>query len=101
MTNSVATQVRQGNHLLFGGERRGICGSAILDASVSQTELFRRLIQEDNSAVQLIGVGGISCLTDVQRYLKAGAHACQVATAAMTNPKLAIQIRRELSSTTA
>ncbi len=98
MTNSVATQVRQGDNLLFDGERRGICGSAILDASISQTEMFDQLIRQSKSPVQLIGVGGIGGLTDVQRYLAAGAHACHIATAAMTNPETALQIRRLLNA---
>jgi len=97
MTNSVATQVRKDNTLLFNGERRGICGSAILDASVSQTEMFDGLIKEQGLAVQLIGVGGIDSLPDVQRYLAAGAHACHVATAAMTEPEIAVRIRREVN----
>jgi len=100
MTNSVATQVRQGDELLFDGERRGICGDAILDASVSQTAMFHQLIQETGAAVELIGVGGISCLADVQRYLEAGAHACHIATAAMTDPKVALRIRGDSNNST-
>jgi dihydroorotate dehydrogenase (NAD+) catalytic subunit len=100
MTNSVATQVRQGDSLLFDGERRGICGSAILDASVAQTELFNRLIQQSGVAVELIGVGGAGCVDDVQRYITAGAHACHIATAAMTDPNIAIRIRQELYTAT-
>ncbi|MCH2202506.1 MAG: hypothetical protein MK102_11095 [Fuerstiella sp.] len=98
MTNSVATQVRDGTHLLFDGQRRGICGQAILDASLDQVSIFRQLIMERKSDIELIGVGGISSATDVQRYLAAGANACHLATAAMTNPGIAMQIRSSLEA---
>ena len=38
---------------------------------------------EEGYEVELIGVGGASCLDDVQRYLHAGAAAVHLATAAM------------------
>ena len=97
MTNSVATQVRDGTDLLFDGQRRGICGEAILEASVAQVQMFQQLIQVRESAVELIGVGGISTAGHVQRYLEAGADACHIATAAMTNPGIALQIRHALN----
>ena len=59
MTNSVATQVRDGQSLTFAGQRRGICGAAIRDASIQQTKRFADLIAERNLGIQLIGVGGI------------------------------------------
>ncbi len=97
MTNSVATQVREGDDLLFDGQKRGICGDAILEASVAQVQMFEQLIHAQDSAVELIGVGGISTAGHVQRYLAAGAGACHIATAAMTNPGIALQIRHALS----
>jgi len=45
----------------------------------------------------LIGVGGISSAADVRDYLDAGAHACHLATAAMLNPAVGIEIREQLS----
>lgn len=96
MTNSIATRVRDGEQLLFDGQHRGICGAAILEASLSQTRLFAELIRRQNLDVTVIGVGGISCAEDVRRYLEAGAGSCQLATAAMTTPGIAMQIREEL-----
>lgn len=98
MTNSVATQVRNGESFVFDGQRRGICGGAIRDASLCQTGMFARLIQQRGDNIRLIGVGGIQNADDVHAYLTAGAHACHIATAAMTVPNIAIQIRRELAS---
>ena len=97
MTNSVATQVRGAGGLLFDGQKRGICGGAILDASVAQTRMFHQLVTERHSGVQLIGVGGISSAADVRRYIEAGADACHIATAAMTEPDIGLRIRRSLS----
>jgi len=96
MTNSVATQVRNGNALVFDGQRRGICGAAIRDASIQQTQLFTRLIRERACDIQVIGVGGIQNADDVTAYLAAGAKACHIATAAMVDPLLAVRIKQEL-----
>lgn len=96
MTNSIATRVRDGDQLLFDGQHRGICGAAILEASLSQTQLFSQLLRQLDADITVIGVGGISGAEDVRRYLAAGAGSCHVATAAMTNPGLGLQIREEL-----
>jgi len=94
MTNSVAAAVKQNDDLLFDGQRRGICGSATRTASVKQTELFSRLIAHRGLALALIGVGGVSSAEDVESYLDAGADSVQIATAAMVNPLVAVEIRR-------
>jgi dihydroorotate dehydrogenase len=97
MTNSVATLVRDGDSLVFDGQRRGICGEAIRDASIRQTRLFADLIRERQLDVQLIGVGGARSADDVTAYLAAGASACHIATAAMVAPSLGVRIKRELA----
>ena len=95
MTNSVATTVIGPNgERLFDGQSRGICGDAIRDASLAQTRLVDELIQERDMDVQLIGVGGASTADHVQAYLKAGAHAVHIATAAMVDPLVAMKIRQ-------
>lgn len=95
MTNSIASTVKTASgQLLFEGQCRGICGDATRDASVSQTSLFKRLIQEKRLDLQLIGVGGASSASHVKEYLAAGAHAVHIATAAMVTPSVAIDIRR-------
>lgn len=97
MTNSVATQVRRGKSFLFEGQRRGICGTAIRDASIQQTRMLTDLIRQNRFQVQVIGVGGIENARDVTSYLAAGANACQIATAAMVNPRVALEIKQELA----
>ena len=53
------------------------------------------IIRDRQLDLQLIGVGGIASLEDVQAYLAAGAHAVHIATAAMVNPELGMEIRRQ------
>ena len=99
MTNSIATTVHsQDGRLFFDGQRRGICGQAIRKASTSQVRMFSELIRECNLSLKLIGVGGACSASDVGNYLDAGAGAVHMATAAMTNPALAIEIKRELAT---
>ena len=97
MTNCIATQVRAPDGpLLFEGERRGIAGEGIRAASTEQVRLFSRLIQCRGLATKMIGVGGIFSADHVRDYLQAGAQSVQLATAAMLNPLVGCEIRREL-----
>jgi dihydroorotate dehydrogenase len=101
MTNSVATRVAATDgKLLFDGGPRGICGAAILEASVSQTRLVRQVVTARQQTMgmappALIGVGGAFTADDVRRYLVAGAQAVHLATAAMVDPAVALTIRGE------
>lgn len=96
MTNSIATRVKDDQGaFLFAGQQRGICGKATLNASLNQTQLASNLIKKNGYPLELIGVGGASCLADVQRYLDAGAGAVHLATAAMENPEVALEIKMQ------
>ena len=98
MTNSVAATIESsGGELLFDGLKRGICGAATLDASVAQTRLFADLLKERGETTRLIGVGGASTAADVRAYLDAEAECVHIATAAMVNPAVGINIRQELA----
>jgi len=100
MTNSIATTVIQSDGgRRFDGQERGICGSAILDASTNQVAMFHELLSSSGSELELIGVGGAGSATDVRGYLDAGAHAVHFATAAMLNPRVAIEIKHEWEKT--
>ena len=99
MTNSIAsTVVKPDGGYLFDGERRGICGAATLHASVEQTAMLAELVEAEQYQLELIGVGGASCWSDVQSYLQAGAKAVQIATAAMTTPSTAWEIRQQMAN---
>lgn len=122
MTNSVASPVIGTNgEPLFDGQPRGICGGAILQASIEQTRMVQQVITRKYflyplppgearvaavkaavptrfpegplSVPQLIGVGGAFDADDVRRYLVAGAKSVHLATAAMVDPTIALKIR--------
>lgn len=98
MTNSIAAHVSgQDGRLLFGGQRRGICGAATRGASVDQTALFRKASNAGQLTLDLIGVGGISTADHVREYLAAGADSVAVATAAMMNAEIGLSLRQALT----
>jgi dihydroorotate dehydrogenase len=94
MVNCLAATVTHRGKLLFSGERRGIAGSAIRDAAVQQIRLFKQLVDQLQSPIELVGVGGIRSTDDVQRHLDAGATGVQVATSAMLGNAAPVVKRR-------
>jgi len=96
MTNSVAATIAASDgQLMFEGQKRGICGEATRTASLRQTALFARLRERQGLKLSLVGVGGASTARHVRHYLDAGAESVHLATAAMLNPGVALEIRRE------
>jgi dihydroorotate dehydrogenase len=99
MVNCISAQVRSTDQeLLFDGQRRGIAGEAIRDAAVGQVKLFSNALRQQSLALRLVGVGGIATAAHVRAHLDAGAHAVQLATAAMLDPHVGLAIRRELAA---
>jgi dihydroorotate dehydrogenase len=95
MTNSVATTVQsKDGSLLFDGQQRGICGKATFDASLRQSRLFSNQIEKRRDSLSIISVGGVSSCEEVRECLDTGAEAVHIATAAMVDPTVALQIRR-------
>jgi dihydroorotate dehydrogenase len=100
MVNCITARVLGANRQpLFDGQRRGIAGAAIRDAALQQVRLFARVIRQEGPALQVIGVGGISTAADVRAHLAAGASGVQLATAAMLDPEMGLNLRRELAET--
>ena len=97
MTNSVATTVigADGTHL-FDGEKRGICGTGILEASLTQCALVKGILASGNYGLEIVGVGGVATAHDVERYLGSGAHAVHIASTAMVQPEVGLEIRAAL-----
>ncbi|MEM1070290.1 MAG: hypothetical protein AAGI63_15405 [Planctomycetota bacterium] len=94
MTNSIAAQVGMNSErLLFEGEKRGICGTAIHESSVQQVRRFNQIQGEGDHQLRWIGVGGIDRYAAVQNFLEAGAESCQLATSIMVDPEIGIRIR--------
>ena len=99
MTNSIAATVHDAaGSVYFEGQRRGICGDATRRASIDQVAMLARLATAQAKGVQIIGVGGASTAEHVAEYLRAGAHAVHLATAAMVDPGVALRIRAAMSS---
>jgi dihydroorotate dehydrogenase (NAD+) catalytic subunit len=98
MVNCISGQVLDAHQVpLFDGQRRGIAGRAICDSAVDQVRLFSRVLRQQSLALRLVGVGGIATAHDVRAQQEAGAHAVQLATAAMLDPQVGLKIRAELA----
>jgi len=96
LTNSIATMVRdRQQRLMYGSQKRGICGAAIRETSIAQIRMMRELITERNLPLHLVGVGGISSVEHLRAYLAAGAQMCHLATAPMVNPEVGLDIRND------
>ena len=80
---------------LFDGQRRGIAGEAIREAALDQVHLFAQVLHLHALELRLVGVGGIASAPQVRAHLVAGAHAVQLATVAMLNPRVGLDIRRD------
>ena len=96
MVNGVSARGRRpSGELLFEGRCRGIAGNAIRETALEQMSLFDGLIREFGLDVTLVGVGGLGKAADVRACLDRGCEAVQFATAAMLNPGLGLDIRRD------
>ena len=99
MVNCISAQVVDDQQRpLFDGERRGIAGDAICEPALEQIALFARVIQQRGLKLRLVGVGGIATAAHVRAHLDAGAHAVQLATAAMLDPRIGLAIRSGLAA---
>jgi dihydroorotate dehydrogenase len=97
-TNTVAALVSDASGApLFGGQQRGIGGGTIRARCLAELIMLREVIVELGVDVRLIGVGGIASATDAIERLAAGAHHVQIATAAMLNPTIGVDIRDALA----
>lgn len=85
---------------LFDGLTRGVGGRVIGPRCLAELAMLRGVIDEAGAGVRLISVGGIGSTVDVVDRLRAGAHHVQIATAAMLNPRIGLQIREELARRT-
>lgn len=83
MINCVSARVRDGSEDLFDGASRGIAGAAIRDAVRDQVSAFVEEIRRQEAKLEVVAVGGISSVEDVEAYLELGAAGVQVATSVM------------------
>jgi dihydroorotate dehydrogenase (NAD+) catalytic subunit len=98
MTNCISAVVqRPDGDKLFSGQPRGIGGEAIRAASIQQVRIFSQLVHQRGYSTKVIGVGGISTAAHLRDYVAAGAESIQLATAAMLDPLVGIEIRRTMA----
>ena len=80
-----------------GRLRSGVGGGAIRWAGLEMVERLARLRDDLSLQFSIVGIGGISTPADYATYRVAGADAAMSATAAMWNPRLAQQIKQEIT----
>jgi dihydroorotate dehydrogenase len=98
MVNCISAKVMQPDRQpLFGGQKRGIAGDAIREAALNQIRLFAEVTSEHHLNMRLVGVGGIATAEQVVSYLNAGSRTVQLATSAMLNPRIGLEIREKLA----
>jgi dihydroorotate dehydrogenase (NAD+) catalytic subunit len=97
-TNSISAKVKDASgNFAFDGLSRGIGGQCIRDRCNSEVHILSQIVANTAPGLRLIGVGGIESTADVVARLNAGAHHIQLATAAMLNPCIGIQIRADMA----
>ena len=76
----------------------GISGVAIREYALETVRTLRKLSDETKRPeIVIIGVGGISSAEDVTTFQNAGANCVQICTAALFNPLVALEIRKQLA----
>lgn len=95
MTNTIpATVANEAGHLMWNGQKRGIGGAASYEACLKQAQMCCQIIRAQALPLEIIGVGGIRTAEHVQAYLSAGCTSVQLATSAMLDPTVGLQIRQ-------
>ncbi len=99
--NTVSAKIvdAQGAQALPGEGRlsSGVCGAAIQWAGLAMAERLKRLREEMGLGFAIVGVGGVSDAAGYERFVAAGADAVMSATAAMWNPRLALEVKAGVS----
>lgn len=97
--NTIPMQVldSNGKQALPGGLISGTCGSNILDLAVEAVKNLAEIKKEDGLDLMIIGCGGVVNPKGFFRHIDAGAEFVMVATAALFNPELPLQVAKEIS----
>ncbi|MEK7616456.1 MAG: hypothetical protein AAB414_00170 [Patescibacteria group bacterium] len=93
--NAIAmTVLRQdGKEILPGRTKSGVCGKLIQDIALESIEWANQIRKEEKLKYEILGGGGIVEVSDVDKFLKAGADMVQVATIVMVDPLFAYKYR--------
>lgn len=97
--NTFPVEVRRPDGISTFGENRdkaGVSGVAIRDHGIDFVRSLADIRREQNANFEIIGMGGVMNVLDVEDYLRAGANAVQTATGAFVNSSLPKEIYRRL-----
>ncbi len=87
--NTLFAQWYKGGHAVLGTPRGGgLSGSAIHAVALRAVADVRAVLPE----AAIIGVGGVATLSDVERFVAAGADAIQVGTALFVDPRRPVRL---------
>lgn len=93
--NAVAMTVlaKDGSEILPGRKVSGVAGKADQTLALEAIEWAAKIREEEGLKYEILGGGGIVEVSDVDRYLNAGADMVQIATIAMIDPLFAYKYR--------
>jgi len=77
-------------------KKAGISGTAIRYYAVTTVRELRKLAKAHKPELAIFATGGVSSAEHVKSFLDAGASAVQICTAAILNPHISAEIRRQL-----
>jgi len=101
--NTVSAKINAAGQMdepAFPGTKRatgGISGPSIRKLALQTVKNLRALASQKRPELVIIGVGGISAAEHVKDFQDAGADIVQICTAALLNPFVAIEIRKQLA----
>ena len=93
--NAIAMTVlgQKGEEILPGRRTSGVCGIADQKIALEHIKWASEIRQEEGLKYEILGGGGIVEVSDVDRYLSAGADMVQIAAVALADPLLAYKYR--------
>jgi dihydroorotate dehydrogenase (NAD+) catalytic subunit len=99
--NTMAVEVSSetGESIFPGNKRKrpGVSGPAIRLHAIETVSELRKLANNYKKELVILGAGGVSSAENVTQMLGAGADGVEICTAAIFNPFVAVEIRRQLS----
>lgn len=93
--NAIAMTVlaKDGSEILPGRRTSGVCGIADQNLALEHIKWAKEIRKEEGLKYEILGGGGIVEVSDVDRYLSAGADMVQIAAIALSDPLLAYKYR--------
>ncbi|MBI2022776.1 hypothetical protein HYS97_02925, partial [Candidatus Daviesbacteria bacterium] len=95
---AVPVQAEDETEILPGRKTSGVCGVVMKDIALEEIKWANEIRPENNLKYEILGGGGITEVSDVDEFLRAGADMIQVATIALADPLFAYEYMRYKSS---